>query len=187
MSNPAFASLSEDLLMANMLITSDDLLNILQQIQVAEAHSSTSQLARITALIENGKGLEVEADRQFLADLIPGFTESPTGLRTVDGTLNNLQQGQGDFGSADRPYSASAELVTSAPQYGDSTPGVNPFLGVPGPPVVLGDSYAPTTDADGNLQFGDVNDADPRRLSNLQAPVPKARPSSPVDGGPHER
>ncbi|QNJ25849.1 hem peroxidase family protein [Synechococcus sp. SYN20] len=163
-----------------MLITSDDLLNILQQIQVAEAHSSTSQLARITALIENGQGLDVEEDRQFLANLIPGFTESPTGLRTVDGTLNNLQQGQGDFGAADRPYSASAELVTSAPQYGDSTPGVNPFLGVPGPPVVLGDSYAPTTDADGNLQFGDVNDAGPRRISNLIADTTTNNPAAAI-------
>ena len=58
-----------------------DLLFILDQIRIAEAHAAG----------------------QNLLDLVPN-TELPFGLRTVDGSFNNLVQGQTEFGAADNIF-----------------------------------------------------------------------------------
>ena len=66
--------------MATLIRT--DLEFILQQIQIAEAHAAGADL---TTLVPNAF--------------------APFGLRTVDGTYNNLVAGQQNFGAADQPLS----------------------------------------------------------------------------------
>jgi hypothetical protein len=60
-----------------------DLEFILEQIWIAEAHAAGADLA----------------------SLLPNV-QVPFGLRTVDGTFNNLVLGQSGFGSAERPFRA---------------------------------------------------------------------------------
>jgi hypothetical protein len=68
-----------------------DLEFVLQQIQIAEAHAAGADL---TALVPS--------------------VFSPFGLRTVDGSYNNLVTGQSGFGAADQPFQT---LVPPAPAY----------------------------------------------------------------------
>ena len=87
----------------------NDLQHILAQIKIAEEHMR---------LI--GTGMD---PREALASLVPnGLT--PWGLRTVDGSYNNFQPNQVQFGSAD-------ELMTRAtdPVWIDA--GINPRTGLP--------------------------------------------------------
>ena len=65
--------------MASMIRT--DLEFVLQQILLAEAHAAGADPVT----------------------LVPN-TFAPFGLRTVDGTYNNLMPGQTDFGAADQPF-----------------------------------------------------------------------------------
>jgi len=115
-----------------------DLSFILQQIQRAEAHAAGGQLA--------GPG-----------PLQIGSPQLPYGLRTVNGTFNNIVPGQENFGAADRlfprlltPFFRGAEPLTFDPdgpgpkQAGDAT------------------SYADKTGASGI-----VTDSQPRTISNL--------------------
>src|SRR3989442_10179148 len=102
-----------------------DLEFILQQIQIAEAHAAGADL---TTLIPN--------------------VQVPFGLRTVDGTFNNLVLGQNEFGSADTIFPRLADPVfrtaeTSPPDFGPPTP----------------TSYTQTS--------GLVFDSQPRTISNL--------------------
>ena len=74
-------------------VTPADLAYILKQIKIAEAHvaNTTSQTGPCGALVGTG----------------PNQIESPLlsfGLRTVDGTCNNLQPGQETFGAADQAF-----------------------------------------------------------------------------------
>src|SRR5262245_57983487 len=94
-----------------------DLEFILAQIKIAEANSAGTPLL----------------------DLLPN-TEVPWGLRTVDGSFNNLVPGQTDFGSADGTFPRLAgDAVFRAADFGTS--------------------YAQTS--------GPVVDAQPRVISNL--------------------
>src|SRR5262245_56786970 len=93
-----------------------DLEFILQQIFIAEANAAGTPLI----------------------DLLPN-AEVPYGLRTVDGSFNNLVPGQSDFGAADGTF----------PRLGDSVFRAADF----------GTSYAQTS--------GTVVDAQPRVISNL--------------------
>src|SRR5712691_2976274 len=100
-----------------------DLEFILQQIQIAEA----------------------QADGADLTTLLPNV-QVPLGLRTVDGTFNNLVSGQIEFGSAD----------TNFPRLTD--------------PVFRndldGDTFGPVTNTN-YANPGSVADADPRIITNL--------------------
>jgi hypothetical protein len=110
---------------------------ILQQIRIAEAHAGGGQLA--------GTGpLQIQSP------------QLPYGLRTVNGTFNNIVPGQTHFGSADRlfprlltPFFRGAEPVPFDPDG-------------PGPLVAGPTSYADKTGA-----AGIVYDPEPRRISNL--------------------
>src|SRR5262245_35579872 len=93
-----------------------DLEFILEQIQIAE---------------RNAAG-------ESLLDILPNV-ELPYGLRTVDGTLNNIVPGQSDFGSADGTFPRLAEPLFR--------------------PAELGTSY--------NQTSGLVFDSQPRVISNL--------------------
>src|SRR5262245_65382888 len=100
--------------MANFNLS--DLDFILQQILIAEAHAAG----------------------QNLRDLLPNV-QVPFGLRTIDGSFNNLLTGQSEFGSADNLFPRLLDPVFR--------------------PADAGTSYAQTT--------GMVIDAQPRIISNL--------------------
>jgi Ca2+-binding RTX toxin-like protein len=93
-----------------------DLDFILQQILIAEAH----------------------ANGEELIDLLPNV-QVPFGLRTIDGSFNNLLLGQSEFGAADNTFPRLLDPVFR--------------------PAEAGTSYAQTT--------GTVIDSQPRIISNL--------------------
>ncbi|MFC5696611.1 peroxidase family protein, partial [Pseudomonas sp. GCM10022186] len=108
--------------MANFNLS--DLDFILQQILIAEAHAAG----------------------QDLRDLLPNV-QVPWGLRTIDGSFNNLVFGQSAFGEADNLFPRLLDPVFRTAES-------NPF--VPGSPLT---SYTQTS--------GTVFDSQPRIISNL--------------------
>ena len=130
-----------------------DLEFILAQIKIAEAHADATTGAT-----------SIEESRQILLDLLPNST-IPWGLRTVDGSLNNLVPGQEYFGAAGQPFPQMLDpsyrtiFVPFDPDNNPATP--NSFLA----PV----SYAPGADNDGSGPAGpgDVFDPFVRHISNL--------------------
>ena len=122
-------------------VTPSDLAFILKQIKIAEAHvaNTTELTGPCGALVGTG----------------PDQIESPLlsfGLRTVDGTCNNLQPGQETFGAADQPF---PRLTT--PDFNEAEDSTVPGIGPVGPPGLT--SYAQTS--------GSVVDSEPRTVSNL--------------------
>ena len=122
-------------------VTPSDLAFILKQIKIAEAHvaNTTELTGPCGALVGTG----------------PDQIESPLlsfGLRTVDGTCNNLQPGQETFGAADQPF---PRLTT--PVFNEAEDSTVPGIGPVGPPGLT--SYAQTS--------GSVVDSEPRTVSNL--------------------
>jgi hypothetical protein len=117
-------------------VTTSDLAFILRQIKIAEAHvaNTTSATGPCGALIGPG------------ADHVPDALTS-YGLRTVDGTCNNLIQGREKFGAADQlfPRLTAAKFNTADER--------SPF----GPPGQS--TYA--------QKSGSVVDSQPRVVSNL--------------------
>ena len=108
-----------------------DLEFILAQIQIAEAHTAAGgSQADLLALVGNNA--------------------LPLGIRTVDGTFNNLVPGQEDFGSADQPFD---HLVP--PDY------------LPG--------YTPTPGAGSGVT---VVDSAPRTISNLISDQSASNPAA---------
>jgi hypothetical protein len=81
-------------------VTPSDLAFILKQIKIAEAHSA--------ALAAQGPGPSTDPVRcQSMIGTGPNQIESPLlsfGLRTVDGSCNNLQAGQATYGAADQTF-----------------------------------------------------------------------------------
>ncbi|AYC33300.1 heme peroxidase [Pseudomonas cavernae] len=120
-------------------------------------------------VVSPGGGLHlIRADLQFILDQILisenhpdgnvlgsiANSRLPFGLRTVDGTFNNLVQGQTDFGAADQDFPQLLDQQFRNDQDGDTID-----LNGPAPGGVLTNTnYASTTD---------VVDADPRIISNL--------------------
>ncbi|NMY16249.1 heme peroxidase [Pseudomonas sp. WS 5019] len=103
---------------------------------------------------------ERHAAGEDLMDIIPN-SRLPWGLRTVDGSFNNLVFGQEHFGAADQPFpTATTQNFINDPD-GDSID-----LNGPGPGGVFVNgnyAYDPTNPASPR----DVVDADPRTISNL--------------------
>ena len=96
----------------------------------------------------------------------------PFGLRTVDGSLNNLVQGQGDFGSADQNFPSLLDQFFR--NEGDDTFSFDPDGPGPAPTVTVeNDNYATSGPANGN-----VVDADPRIISNLIVDQTIANPAA---------
>ncbi len=122
-------------------VTASDLSFILKQIKIAEAHvaNTTSLTGPCGALV--GTGLN-----QIPSPLVS------MGLRTVDGSCNNLQPGQETFGAADQTF----------PRLGSKKflPAEGAPTGFFGPsPVPASSSYA--------QKKGNVFDTEPRIVSNL--------------------
>ncbi|NYT45449.1 heme peroxidase [Alcaligenaceae bacterium] len=115
-----------------------DLDFILKQIRIAEAHADGADLAQLVA--EAGQAAGAVGAAPLQAHL------QPYGLRTVDGTYNNLIAGRETWGAADQPFIPLTERVFR--NEGD-------------------DSLAPITDNNDYGELGNVVDADPRLISNL--------------------
>ena len=122
-----------------------DLEFILKQIQIAEAHAAGGDLATLVAQagsLENATGT---APSQ--AGLLP------YGLRTVDGSYNNLIPGRELWGASDQPFGQLLDPNFLNENDGDSIQ----F----GPSTTLGNNDY------GSPLLRDVADADPRIISNL--------------------
>ena len=131
---------------AGFNLNASDLRFILQQIRISEAHAGGGTLT--------GTGpLQVESPLL------------PFGLRTVDGSLNNLQPGQADFGRADRLF----PRVLSPPLFRTAEP--NPFA-PPGPPTAY------------YQNGGTVFDSQPRTVSNLIVDQTGKNPAAVAAAGP---
>lgn len=116
-----------------------DLEFMLNQIKIAEQHAAGTPLR----------------------DLIPD-PELPWGLRTVDGSWNNLVPGREFFGAADQPFPQLLE-----PYFREADR--SPFS-----PSALPTSYSQTS--------GTVFDSDPRTISNLIADQSVANPAAVAAG-----
>ncbi|MBD2748014.1 cadherin-like domain-containing protein [Microvirga sp. BT688] len=145
-----------------------DLEFILKQIKIAEAHAAGGDLA---ALVAGYNGNDGFAQAHLL----------PYGLRTVDGSYNNLLPGRENWGAADQSFPG---IFT--PQYLNDADGdrydFNPAPNGPGADGVLGtaddtgvswytnNNYANAGTRSGSQPgagSGTVIDADPRIISNL--------------------
>ncbi|HSV58383.1 MAG TPA: peroxidase family protein, partial [Variovorax sp.] len=92
-------------------------------------------------------------------------TFAPLGLRTVDGTFNNLMPGQTDFGAADETF---PRLVD--PVYRDDADGDTFDMNGPGPGGLIDNTDYGTA--------GSVADADPRLISNLVVDMTSNNPAA---------
>jgi len=129
-------------------ITPSDLSYILKQIKVAEAHvrNTTSATGPCGALIGTG----------------PNQLPSPLlsfGLRTVDGSCNNLVPGRGRIGAADEVF---PRLTT-------------PVFRAAGP---VPDGFGPPGSTSYNQTSGNVFDTEPRVISNLIVDQTSTNPSA---------
>ena len=122
-------------------ITPSDLAFILEQIKISEHHAAT-----LTP--DNPCGTLVGPGPNQIPDRL-----SPYGLRTVDGTCNNLFPGRETFAAADQPF---LRLTTPTFRLAEGVPAG--FFG-PGSPAVPISSYA--------QKSGNVFDSQPRVISNL--------------------
>ena len=137
---------------AGFTVTPGDLAFILKQIKISERHART-------ATTEDPCGTLVGPGPQQVADRL-----RPYGLRTVDGSCNNLVAGRGRFAAVDgtfprltRPQFGDAE--TSPPAFGPERP----------------TSYRQTT--------GSVFDSRPRLISNLVSDQTAANPAAVASAG----
>lgn len=122
-----------------------DLDFILKQIKIAEAHAGGTPLDQIRV---NASGNVVQSG----GTLAISQPLSPYGLRTVNGSFNNLTEGRDQWGAADQPFTR-----VTLPYWRDEQDDQMPFPGyVPG-------------DNNNYGQPGNVGvvDADPRIISNL--------------------
>ncbi|WP_426978011.1 peroxidase family protein [Pseudarthrobacter sp. O4] len=134
-------------------VSPSDLAFILKQIKIAEAHvaNTTSATGPCGALIGTG----------------PNQMPSPLvsqGLRTVDGSCNNLQPGQETFGAADQTFPRLTTPVFKAAE--DS-------------PAAFGPSH-PTSYAQ---KKGLVFDSEPRTISNLIVDQTASNPAAVAAAG----
>lgn len=132
---------------AGFTITSSDVAFILQQIRIAERHAATWTP-------ENPCGTLVGPGPDQVPDRLTSY-----GLRTVDGSCNNLFPGRETYAAADQVF---PRAVPASFQPAD--PATAPFGG--GQPT----SYAQTS--------GAVVDADPRLISNLVVDQTSSNPAA---------
>src|SRR6195952_5402079 len=132
---------------AGFTVTTGDLSFILKQIKIAERHSATldSQHPCSTLLNTPGDGIP---DAEQVPDTLTSY-----GLRTVDGTCNNLKVGDQNLSAADQPF---PRLTTPVFKAAEGAPAG--FFG-PGSPAIPSSSYA--------QKKGFVFDSQPRTVSNL--------------------
>jgi len=128
----------------DFVVTAGDLSFILKQIKIAERHSATQTPANLCGTLV-GPG----------PDQIPDRLTS-YGLRTVDGSCNNLFPDREHFAGADQPFPrlSTAKFRDAEPQ----------FIDPDGPgPIAKGDPSSYKQKLSGNV----VTDSEPRTISNL--------------------
>ncbi len=138
-------------------LTKHDLIFILKQIKIAEAHAAGGDLRTLVEEAAEAAGAAGTGAAQ--AHLLP------YGLRTVDGSYNNLFDGRETWGSSGQPFKQLAPIswVTESDDsivFGAGTPGQTTFTD--GDYSQMGPGTGP-----GGLGGGTVVDADPRIISNL--------------------
>lgn len=159
----------------------NDLEFILRQIKIGEAHSNGAALTEIRIDPATGEVVTNSAmygpTGLFLGDqtwarAIPD-PKTPFGVRTVDGTYNNLVEFRETWGAADQPMPRYFEHY-----YLNDTDGDNIFFGNGTIEFIQG-NYAPGTPS-GNpmIANGSVVDADPRIISNLIADMSLNNPAA---------
>ncbi len=137
-----------------------DLDFILRQIKISEAHAAGTPLTEIWV---DGNGNVVPAGT---VGALPAISDPlvPYGLRTVDGSYNNVVEGRETWGAADQAMPRLLDPNFRNDMDGDVMP-----LGPPGGPAVTNTNYGvigvPSAGNGGNT--GNVADADPRIISNL--------------------
>ena len=137
-----------------------DLDFILRQIKISEAHAAGTPLSEIWV---DANGNVVPAGT---LGAVPAISDPhvPYGLRTVDGSYNNVVEGRETWGAADQAMPRLLDPNFRNDMDGDVMP-----LGPPGGPLVTNTDYgvigAPSAGNGGNT--GNVADADPRIISNL--------------------
>jgi Animal haem peroxidase/RTX calcium-binding nonapeptide repeat (4 copies) len=139
-------------------INRNDLEFILRQIKIAELHAGTNGTP--TTL------LDAIAQEYGISETNAAL--SPFGLRTVDGSENNLLAGQADLGAADTLFPRLTDPVYLNDADGD----VMSFgpTGSGAPPPVTNNNYG--------LFTSSVADADPRIISNLIADQSISNPAA---------
>ena len=154
---------------AGFNLNPSDIRFILQQIKIAEQHAATATPA-------NPCGTLLGSGPFQIPTVANNGEMLPFGLRTVDGTCNNLVPGRDRFGAADQLFPRLGPIDLRAAE--------NLSFDPDGPgPIVIGTptSYTQTK--------GIVQDSEPRTVSNLivdqtaanPAAVAKAGPGAPVD------
>jgi hypothetical protein len=133
-------------------VTPSDLAFILKQIKIAEKHATT-----LTPT--NPCGTLVGPGPDQIPDRLTAY-----GLRTVDGSCNNLFAGRETYGAADQPF---PRLTT--PTFADAEP-TPPDFGPPGP-----SSY--------KQKRGNVFDSQPRLISNLIVDQTSTNPAAVAAAG----
>jgi len=129
-----------------------DLQFVLRQIKIAEAHADGTELAEIWV---DAQGNVVPAGTPGATLAVPS-PMAPFGLRTVDGTYNNIVPGRETWGASDQ---VMPRLFDPSFRDDGDTDSFDPDG--PGPaPTLTNTDYA---------QSGSVADADPRIISNLIA------------------
>src|SRR6476659_1496224 len=123
-------------------VTPGDLAFILKQIKIAEHHAATATPA-------NPCGTLIGRGPDQIPDALTSY-----GLRTVDGSCNNLLPGREKFAAADVPF----PRLAGSPVFRQAEGVPAGFLG-PGSPAVPSSSYA--------QKKGFVFDSQPRTISNL--------------------
>ncbi len=138
---------------AGFTVTASDLAFILKQIKISEAHvaNTTSATGPCGALVGPGPNQVPNALTSY-------------GLRTVDGSCNNLIKGRERFGAADEVF---PRLTTPTFGSADSVPA---GFGPPGP-----SSYA--------QKSGNVFDSQPRQISNLIVDQTSTNPAAVAAAG----
>src|SRR3954452_2004490 len=140
-------------------VTPGDLAFILKQIKIAEHHAATATPA-------NPCGTLVGRGPDQIPDAITSY-----GLRTVDGSCNNLLPGREKFAAADVPF----PRLAGSPVFRNAEGVPAGFLG-PGSPAVPSSSYA--------QKKGFVFDSQPRVISNLIVDQTSSNPAA-VDAALH--
>lgn len=149
-----------------------DLEFILKQIKIAEAHSAGTPLADIR-MDEQGKVL-VPGDVGYDA-AVPAISHplAPSGLRTVDGSYNNLTEDRSQWGASDNVFVRITDPFWRNEGDDQIVFGMRDTNGdgIPDTPIIYNNNNygqsGGTSPAPGQPAPGTVIDADPRIISNL--------------------
>src|SRR4051795_2546511 len=134
-------------------VTPGDLQFILKQIKIAEHHAATATPA-------NPCGTLVGPGPDQIPDALTSY-----GLRTVDGSCNNLLPGREKFAAADVPF----PRLAGSPVFRQAEGAPAGFFG-PGSPAIPSSTYA--------QKKGFVFDSQPRVISNLISDQTSTNPAA---------